>query len=208
MYTEKRKESYRKYYNKNKEKIKIVRKAQYNREKKKDYYNKNKEGIKEYYNKNRERIMGVRKEYLSRNRKKINDYRRNWRKDTQVKLSENLRTRLCMALKGNYRNGSAVQDLGCTIPELKIYLQSQFKEGMTWNNHGNRLEKWSIDHIIPLSLFDLTDRSELLKAVHYTNLQPLWHVDNQRKGNKYENKCNTIPKNTKMSSPRTIQVTQ
>ena len=30
---------------------------------------------------------------------------------------------------------------------------------------------------------DLADRDQLLKAVHYTNLQPLWWEDNLRKSN-------------------------
>lgn len=36
----------------------------------------------------------------------------------------------------------------------------------------------------PQSKFNLSDRGELLKAVHYTNLQPLWELENLRKGNR------------------------
>ena len=88
------------------------------------------------------------------------------------KLRGNLRNRLNRALKNNYKAGSAVSDLGCSIPELKKYLESKFQPNMTWSNHSKI--GWHIDHIKPLSKFNLSNREELLKAVHYSNLQPLW----------------------------------
>ena len=98
--------------------------------------------------------------------------------DINYKISGYLRSRLLASLKKQNKTGSAVRDLGCSIEFLKQYLESKFKPGMTWSNHG----KWHIDHIIPLSAFDLTIRKELLKACHYTNLQPLWAYENILKG--------------------------
>lgn len=100
--------------------------------------------------------------------------------DINFKLADSLRCRLRSAIKKNTKTGSAVRDLGCTIEELKVYLEKQFKDGMTWQNHG----KWHIDHIIPLISFNLEDREQFLKACHYTNLQPLWAKDNLSKGGK------------------------
>jgi hypothetical protein len=68
------------------------------------------------------------------------------------------------------------------VEELKLYLESQFTEGMSWDNYGR--EGWEIDHIRPLSSFNLEDRDELLKACHYSNLQPLWRTDNRKKGSR------------------------
>ena len=55
---------------------------------------------------------------------------------------------------------------------------------MSWDNWA--LDGWHIDHIKPLSSFNLENREELKKACHYTNLQPMWAEDNLRKGSKYE----------------------
>ena len=53
---------------------------------------------------------------------------------------------------------------------------------MTWDNYG--VYGWHIDHILPLSIFNLSDRTQLLKACHYTNLQPLWAEENLKRGAK------------------------
>jgi len=103
--------------------------------------------------------------------------------DVQFKLGKRLRIRLYHALKKNHKTGSAVSNLGCTLEQFKMYLESQFQPGMTWQNWSK--EGWHIDHIKPLDSFDLTDKEQLLKACHYTNLQPLWAFDNHSKGNKY-----------------------
>lgn len=105
--------------------------------------------------------------------------RKRFKEDIYFKLSTNLRNRLRIAIKNNYKSGSAIRDLGCSIFELKCYLESKFKKGMTWKNHG---KKWHMDHIKPFISFDLTKKSELSKACHYTNLQPLWISENLKKG--------------------------
>ncbi len=102
------------------------------------------------------------------------------RTDSQFRLRSQLRVRLRMALKHGYKSGSAVRDLGCSILELQAYLEAQFQPGMTWANHGKC--GWHIDHIKPLVSFDLTNREQLLEAVHFSNLQPLWASENQSKG--------------------------
>lgn len=98
----------------------------------------------------------------------------------KTRLSNNIRRRLRLAIKRNWRTGSAVRDLGCSIDQLMAYLELKFRPGMSWDNYG----KWHIDHVRPLSGFDLTDRIQLLQACHYTNLQPLWAEENARKSNK------------------------
>ena len=104
--------------------------------------------------------------------------------DVNYRLAKNLRNRLYNAIKNIQKSGSAVKDLGCTIEELKKYLEAKFMSGMTWDNRGNGTGMWNIDHMSPLSKFNLSNRSQFLKAVHYTNLQPLWWKDNIKKGNR------------------------
>lgn len=100
--------------------------------------------------------------------------------DVGFRLRKVLRRRFLKALKGNYKSGSAVRDLGCSIPEFKKHIEKQFQPGMTWENHG--LHGWHLDHIKPLAAFDLTDREQVLEVCHYTNIQPLWAEDNFKKG--------------------------
>jgi hypothetical protein len=138
---------------------------------------------KAYYNSDEYRIgrRQKRNEYNKRPETREMERRRKYN-NIKIRLADNLRSRLKGAFKNNCKTGSAVRDLGCSIEELRIYLESKFQPGMSWDNYGFR--GWHIDHIIPLAKFDLTDREELLKACHYTNLQPLWAEDNMRK-NKY-----------------------
>jgi len=100
--------------------------------------------------------------------------------DRQFHLAMNLRGRFYQALKRKYKKGSAVKMLGCTIEEFQIYIEKKFTEGMSWDNYG----KWHLDHILPLSRFDLTSIENLTVLLHYTNYQPMWPSDNIRKGDK------------------------
>jgi len=114
-----------------------------------------------------------RSDYIKHNHKDIYRVKR---------LANTLRSRLSKAIKFKNKSSSAVKDLGCSIEELKKYLESKFQPGMTWENYG--VYGWHIDHIIPLASFNLSIPDEFKKACHYTNLQPLWAKDNLKKGAK------------------------
>jgi len=100
--------------------------------------------------------------------------------DNDFRLISNLRKRLYTALKGKRKSDTTKILVGCSIQELKIHLESQFKEGMTWNNYG----KWHVDHIIPCAKFDFSKEEDQHKCFHYKNLQPLWAIDNILKSSK------------------------
>jgi hypothetical protein len=116
-------------------------------------------------------------------------YHRNYqvkreKQDLGYRISRQLRKRLASAVGSDAKAGSATKDLGCTATELKVYLESQLQPGMTWNNW--KLDGWHIDHIKPLASFDLTNPVQYKEACHYTNLQPLWAIDNLKKRDLYE----------------------
>jgi hypothetical protein len=92
-----------------------------------------------------------------------------YKNDIFYKLKHRLRSRLRQALKRNYKNSSFNEYLGCSINDLREHVEKLFKPGMTWDNHG----KWHLDHIIPLSFFDLSSKEEIKKACNFKNIQPL-----------------------------------
>lgn len=139
--------------------------------------------------KDRRKILN--KKYRSRPESKIlknkNEVSRK-RKDLNYKLASILRSRLYTALKSKRKVGSAVKDLGCTIEQLKIHIESKFyphpKTGelMSWENHGSCYGKWQIDHIEELHTTDLTVHENLSRVCNFKNLQPLWYEDHVIKG--------------------------
>lgn len=74
--------------------------------------------------------------------------------------------------------------LGYSVKDLKEHLESLFKEGMNWENYGNKVGNWSIDHIRPISSFTTEDSVAEINAL--SNLQPMWHSQNCSKGNKWK----------------------
>lgn len=141
---------------------------------------------KERHAKNQERITQKRKVWLKHNRLKVRKREAEYRRKRQLqdpcfKLLLNLRSRINIALCRNSKVGSTLDLLGCSIQELKSHLESQFKPGMTWDNHT--VQGWHIDHIIPCSKFDLTNPDDQRECFHYTNLQPLWSKENLVKSN-------------------------
>lgn len=101
--------------------------------------------------------------------------------DINFKLAHILRTRIYQALK-NRKTIHTYSLVGCSIENLRCYLENQFDDGMSWKNYG----KWHIDHIIPCASFDLTQEDEQKRAFHFSNLQPLWASKNLSKGARYE----------------------
>lgn len=118
---------------------------------------------------------------INQHRKVVRDRRRS-RRDTDplFRLITNMRSRLHIAFKNrNWQKESTTsQLLGCDLEQVMKHIESKFKQGMSWENYG----KWHIDHIIPLCSAKTPD--DVSKLCHFSNLQPLWALDNIRKKGK------------------------
>jgi hypothetical protein len=77
------------------------------------------------------------------------------------------------------RKGRTAQYFGCSIEDMAAYIEAQFHSGMAWNNHG---KVWELDHITPMSKFNLLDPYQVKLCNHYTNLRPMLKTQNRMKG--------------------------
>jgi hypothetical protein len=75
--------------------------------------------------------------------------------------------------------------LGCSAKQFCAHLESQFTDGMSWEN----MRLWHIDHIKPLFTFDPHSPDDQAEAWHYTNLRPLWAKDNLSRKRKDATQC-------------------
>lgn len=151
-----------------------------------------------YYQKNKLKLRPAKRQWAIRNPEKIREGNRIYKEKNREKVRANanryvkqrkttdpnfkirclLRSRLNAAIDKNCKKSSASVLLGCPIPDFKIYLESLFEPGMSWENHGTI---WEIDHILPCALFDLTREDHQQHCFHFSNHQPLWKPDNRKK---------------------------
>ena len=134
----------------------------------------------------RPEVKAVRKAYIARPEVRARQNhltrirmqkRRN--EDPVYRMECAVRNRTRKALQGILKDGKSLDLIGCTPKTLRLIVESKFEPGMTWDNYGS---EWHVDHIIPLSAYDLTDPEQQRQAFHYTNLQPLWAHENLAKG--------------------------
>tara|TARA_R100001244_G_C5119940_1_gene123262 strand:+ start:67 stop:633 length:567 start_codon:yes stop_codon:yes gene_type:complete len=175
----------------------------------KKYYLKNRKrirkSVKEYQLKNKEKTRKTKRKYRLKNREHIRKWRKDWdlknpeyskewtsknkeylnkkdkikrQNDLNYRLRKICRTRIWTVLKGVGKSASTMELIGCTINELWDHLESKFEPWMTRENYG----LWDVDHIKACTKFDLTDPEQQRICFHYSNLQPLEHIANVRKG--------------------------
>lgn len=200
-----------KYYEENKEKVKSKNKEWYDKNDRtkyrKEYWINNSDVLKEkqkkYKEENRELINQKKRDYwknLSVEKKKeINEqnkikyYENNWKEQKNKYITEKLNSNSFFKLKFNVRtlirnsfkreftkkSKKTIEILGCSFEEFKLHLESKFDHKMNWDNQGSY---WHMDHIIPIS--SAKTEEDVYRLNHYTNFQPLYWLDNIRKGNK------------------------
>ena len=192
--TKERKKEYQKeYYLKNKEQIQKQQKEyrlktkEHIKEVSKEYYSKNKEErskqFKKYYSENIEKRKEYFKEYnskLENQERRRNHVNNRYRTDINFRISKICRARILQALKGLNKSASTMKLIGCTIDELRNHIESKFEPWMTWENQGSG--GWDIDHIKACFHFNLADPEQQRACFNWSNLQPMEHIANIRKG--------------------------
>ena len=174
---------------------------------KKNYDLKYPEKRKLTANKYARRITEEKGDVWKRQRKRHDEYiTERLKKDPKFALEAKLRMRHIQAIKGQLKTkdrlptnteckeisfeltgkklkfSSMFKYWGCTSEELIKHIESQWEEGMSWNNWTPN--GWHIDHIIPMSSFNMLDENQAKKCWHYSNLRPLWANENLEKSNK------------------------
>jgi hypothetical protein len=144
-----------------------------------------------YYLANRDAIIAKSGEYQRDNQASRNAYKSAWQaakkhRDPQFAALLTMRrlvARTCERIKANRKQlGRTVAILGYNANEFRIHIERQFLPGMSWGNHGD----WHVDHIHPLSRYDLTQPGERAAANSLSNLRPLWAVDNMKKSDEVQ----------------------
>jgi hypothetical protein len=169
-----------------------------------EYQAKNRERLKSYlasyFQDNKEKMMSASNKWIKANPDSKRKAWKKWKENNREALNKNrakraverrktdpihamrevARTRVRHALnnKGFKRQAKTAIMIGCSWQCLKEYIESQFADGMCWENR----HLWEVDHIIPLS--SASTQEEIIKLSHFSNLQPLWKEDNRKKSDK------------------------
>jgi len=167
----------KKYRKENKEKL-----QQYGKE----YRKKNKEKIQQHKKECRRKLRQYKEKNIRESEKKRQEiYRQYLNRDPNYnrdRLNSNIAKGINSSLKGR-KDGRHWEDcVGYTLKQLIKHLEKQFGEGMNWENYG----AWHIDHKIPQSIFNFTkiEHIDFKRCWALSNLQPLWALDNLKKGDR------------------------
>ncbi len=150
------------------------------------YKQRHPERVAESARKQRTRLKQLGPEHAAKKRAAKAAYNRHRRRtDVQWRLAEAIRSGVCgrLAYPAKMPRKQRIANLGCSIEDLKVHLERMFTSKMSWRNWG---AIWQIDHIRPLSRFDLTDPAQVAEGSHFTNLRPLLKTENLKKKAKRE----------------------
>jgi hypothetical protein len=127
---------------------------------------------------------------------------------TRIKTTYNIKKRISLNLRrfvrgqkmrlDNYEN-DIIKHIKLSRTDFREYIEHQFIENMSWENYCS---VWEIDHIVPVSSFDMLKEEDLSLCWHYLNLMPMKCKDNENKANslyfakiEIEKRQNVIPGN-------------
>ncbi|AYV85568.1 MAG: putative nuclease [Satyrvirus sp.] len=159
------------------------------------YKARHRKHISEYNQKykadHREEISVYNHEYNKNNREAIQERQTRTHKirrktDKNYKTAIDLRWLVYNLIKDGekYEKISKVENLiGCSYHSFMIWLRYLFDDKMKISNYGKH---WSMDHVIPCCMYDLTDKKNQYKCFHWSNLRPLEKMKNYKKTNKID----------------------
>jgi len=213
------------YYHENKDKILEQKKQYYQqnadkiKEKDKKYYHENadkvKYKIKKYQQENADKIKEQSKQYREENADKIKEYHKQYREENKCEHDKhygrckicNLQLYLinlqrfqlwrCLQNSSLNKTKSSIEYLGCDAEYFMEYMKKKMDLWNETNEVKMDFTNIHIDHIKPVSAFNLDDEDEFLDCCNYTNMQPLLANDNLSKNNKWTDEndvywCNNI----------------
>lgn len=139
-----------------------------------------KQKAKEWSKNNRDKHKKLQSEWVKNNRQYLNDkFNFRWKNDFKFKIKKSCQKHLINNLKNKQK--STMKYFSCDIDLFIKWLEYCFTYEMNIQNHGTY---WHLDHVIPVSFFDLNDPDELYLCFHYLNYMPITANDNLSKNNK------------------------
>jgi len=193
-----KKERCKKYYEENRDEI---------RERKKKYNEENSDKIKEYnkkyYEDNADKIKEYKKKYREDNPDKVKEGCKKYREQNKCKHNKRYGTckicniqlylinlqrsqlRRCLKYSSLNKTKSSIEYLGCDADYFIEYMKKKMDIFNKTNEVKMDFDNIHIDHIKPITAFDLNNEDEFLDCCNYTNLQPLLAQDNLFKKNKW-----------------------
>lgn len=133
--------------------------------------------FREHYRKNREARLAWMRENYSRAA-----WQRRRRADARARLDDAMGMSLYHSLLSRKGGRYWESILGYDLDALVGHLSAKFQPGMSLENYG----AWHIDHVRPRASFAYSSEHDpdFRACWALSNLQPLWAVDNMRKGAK------------------------
>lgn len=150
---------------------------------------KSRERARNWKKRNIEKNRNITKEWRKQNKEHIQEYTNSWyldnkhkeeyrarhnrnrknrmKNDPKFKMASVYRSRTKKFYNGTLRSFDL---LDCTIDILLSWLMFLDPE-LNFEDHG--YYGWHLDHVIPVSLFDMLDMEQVQMCFHWSNLQPL-----------------------------------
>jgi hypothetical protein len=117
------------------------------------------------------------KDRFRHNRLKCRDCERD---EPTEKFKRYIRTRIYNCLRNKNKDKHSIEYLGCSTEDYFKWIFN-YNPNFNIDNHG---KLWHIDHVVPLSKFDLDNQQEQLVAFNWRNTMPLSSKENLSKNNK------------------------